>query len=313
MPSKFFTLSIQLASSFAYGRPASHFLQLQSNHMMKKILLSLPVITALLAAPFSVNAAIVYEGFSDADATALAGQTADLGLGAWTSASGSAASNSAGSLDGSGLTTTGNKVTFTGASAYYANLSLPITVGADSTYDLWGSFLMTTSGTSGDAALSVFHSSSPDTSTPALASFGLINNLNVRVIAGRTMSAGGNNGLGTSTTAVNQLNFYVFKITINTNAGQVETASLWLNPTLSAGMTEASLGSSALSNVDLTNTGDGAISSIGLYSSGPGVTFDEIRLGTSVADITPVPEPSTMALYGGLVVFGLVCYRRRCQ
>jgi hypothetical protein len=281
---------------------------------MKKYLI-LPTVAAALVVASSASAALIaYEGFSDAAGTALAGQAANSGLSAWTAVSGSA-SNTEGSLTYSTLDVSGNKVSFGGTAAYYANLSSLITVGANSTYDLWGSFSMTVSGSTGDAGLSIFHGANPTASTAALATFGLVNNGNVRLIGGRSMEANGNVGLGTASNdfPVNVQNFYVFKITINTNAGQVETASLWLNPTLSAGMTEASLGAAAIANVNLTNTGNSGIGAIGLYSTGGNTPiFDEIRLGTSFDSVVSViPEPSAFAAIAGLAGLVLAATRRR--
>jgi len=43
----------------------------------------------------------------------------------------------------------------------------------------------------------------------------------------------------------------------------------------------------------------------------PDRSVDEIRLGTSLADVTPVPEPTTLGLFAPLALilwrYGLVC------
>lgn len=43
----------------------------------------------------------------------------------------------------------------------------------------------------------------------------------------------------------------------------------------------------------------------------PGMFYDDVRLGSTWADVTPIPEPSTYALFAGLGVLGLLMIRRR--
>lgn len=48
------------------------------------------------------------------------------------------------------------------------------------------------------------------------------------------------------------------------------------------------------------------------YTTGVTITFDEIRFGTSFADVTPVPEPAqTATVLGLLAITALAMYRRR--
>ena len=84
--------------------------------------------------------------------------------------------------------------------------------------------------------------------------------------------------------------------------------NLYINPT--------GLGSGAApsSSVSATWDGPGSISGItGLRSVGPdsnNFAWDEVRVGTTWAAVSPIPEPSSFAL-AGLAVFGLAGYRRR--
>ncbi len=94
-------------------------------------------------------------------------------------------------------------------------------------------------------------------------------------------------------------------------------ASLWVNPDLSLG--EAGLGAANASiamsetftsfdNIRLFGGGLNATTSNG-YGEG---LFDEIRIGTSFADVAPIPEPNSMALLAvGLA--GWMVNRRRVR
>lgn len=267
-----------------------------------------------LSALVSRGELIAYESFGDAATTQLSGTTADSGLGAWTLVGGVAGSSTYTSpgLDYTNLATSGNKVTVTTGTSLYANLSSPFTVAANSTRDIWGSFVMNTANTSGDAALSIFESSNPTASTAALASIGMINNGNARLISGRTMDLNGNNGLATSSVATNQKNLYVFRITIDSNPGAVESGQFWINPTITSGMTVGDLGSGWSANFNNTGlSATPAITTISLYTTGTNAAvFDEIRLGTTLADVAVIPEPGTLALVG-LALGALVLFRRR--
>ncbi|MCC5844184.1 MAG: PEP-CTERM sorting domain-containing protein [Verrucomicrobia bacterium] len=254
---------------------------------------------------------IAYESFGDAATTQLAGTTADSGLGAWTLVSGAAgsATYTEPGLTYPNLVTSGNKVTVTTGTALYANLTSPFTVADNSVGEIWGSFIMSTGNTSGDAALSLFQAASPTASSNALASIGLINSGDARLIGGRTMDGGGNIGLVTSNVTVNQQNLYIFRITIDTNAGQVESGTFWINPTITAGMTVGDLGTGW--SAGLTNTGLAGVASIGLYTTGTNAAvFDEIRLGTTLDSVAVIPEPGTLALVG-IALGSLVLFRRR--
>jgi hypothetical protein len=48
-------------------------------------------------------------------------------------------------------------------------------------------------------------------------------------------------------------------------------------------------------------------------ATGESAFLDELRLGTTFADVTPVPEPSTVGLLTGLAGLSIVMLRRRCK
>lgn len=276
-----------------------------------RILASIVLVFTLLI-PRLDAALVAYEGFGDAGGTELAGSTANSGLGSWTLVSGvsGSATYATPGLSYNSLEVAGNRISFSTGTALYANLSSPFSIGASSVGEFWGSFIMNTSNSSGDAALSLFQNASPNSSTGALATIGMVNSGDARLISGRTMDVNGNNGLVTSTASATQQNFYLFRITIDTNAGAVESGTFWINPTLTSGMGLGDLGAgfSAIFN----NTGLDSIAAIGLYTTGTNAAvFDEIRLGTTLADVVPVPEPSTYALLLGITSLAFVVYRRR--
>jgi len=99
---------------------------------------------------------------------------------------------------------------------------------------------------------------------------------------------------------------------VEINAG---TVSLWVNPNIDAG--QGSLGT-ANASISLAATSFDTIRLFGGNNTtgngyGEGL-FDEIRLGTTFADVTPVaaPEPAGAALFGvGLAVLALISIRRK--
>ena len=74
--------------------------------------------------------------------------------------------------------------------------------------------------------------------------------------------------------------FLVYKLNLDT-----DQFSVFVNPAV--GVVEPT--------PTLTWTSTADLGSIGINSD-PGVLFDEFRLGTTFADVTPVPEPGSIAL-----------------
>lgn len=117
--------------------------------------------------------------------------------------------------------------------------------------------------------------------------------------------------------------FIVVQAILGTNPGTAanDQNSIWLNPStatfgLSEGSRPAPDGSSngADSATDANNSMQSIIIGAGIATAGaaPNDTFiDEIRVGNTWADVTSVPEPSTLAL-AGLGALGLLArYRAR--
>ena len=89
-------------------------------------------------------------------------------------------------------------------------------------------------------------------------------------------------------------------------SGQTSTAHYWINPNISSQPSDAS----AVNGTGGTLFRAFSLSQIRLGSFGSQGDFDEIRIGTTFADVSPIPEPSTVALLG-LGALGLLAMRRR--
>ncbi len=111
------------------------------------------------------------------------------------------------------------------------------------------------------------------------------------------------NGIDSRTGPVVGTASYLVVSELNLGTGAMTT---WLNPTdlenVSSGGALATLTGTATSFADMT----GFIFSLGGEEAG---TIDEIRIGTTIGDVTPIPEPATLGLMG---VFGVaVLFIRR--
>ncbi len=115
--------------------------------------------------------------------------------------------------------------------------------------------------------------------------------------------------LSTVTAVPNQTVFAVMKLRYSSAAND-DAVSLWVNP--------SDLGSEAGSTNFVTISGfdfwHNSAMNISLASwSATSGSWDEMRVGTTWADVTPVPEPSTLALLGltGIAAIGYRIRRNR--
>jgi hypothetical protein len=111
--------------------------------------------------------------------------------------------------------------------------------------------------------------------------------------------------------AVDEVVFLVIKLQMHPGTVELDEAFMWINPDAST-FGDAVEPAPLLSNtagVDQFNT----VQSFGLrtVSTGPEFTqIDELRIGTTWADVVPVPEPS-MSVLASIVGLALLLRRRR--
>ena len=268
--------------------------------------------TAYIGLPAAHANLLAYEPFNYAVGSSLAGQTpASPGggfTGGWTTPGGTATINS-GSLIASSsyggyatsapsLASTGNSVAITGGGPNTANINLASPITATAASPIWYSFLV--NPTQNWSVLTL---------APANICFGASSgNWSIGVIG----TSVGQVNSGTATSGTSYL--VVLEDQGPTTTGGKDTLSLWVDP--NPGATAPSElgvanGAPILTDPNLTV---GTVTQLQLATGQSGV-FDELRIGTSYADVTPVtltsvPDPATLCLFaiGGL---GLIAMRYR--
>jgi hypothetical protein len=302
---------------------------------MKKLLL-LPVVAAAVAG--SAHAAVIaYDPFSTSDNYSVtaggdslgrlpnqSGLTNTVGTGlasTWTTVSGATSNylyRAAGSLTYPGLATAGNGgIQFTPGDDNFRNARRDTSaniVTAD-TSNYYASFLLQTGSVvdaNGDATVFFGVNNANTTGFGAGISDGSL--------ALQWRDSGGTlqyQSLGTAYTA-NTTYLFVIKITEGAaDWGSSEAQTVWVNPTDFT--SDATLTSSALaSGTNAATFGVANSNALGGISfqtqnlNGAGVMYaDEFRLGTTLADVVPVPEPSTALLLIGSLGSMMALRRRR--
>jgi len=275
--------------------------------MRTKSLFSVIILSVFsFLAPQSQAALLAYESFNYSSGN-LTGQSGGTGWGANWSGGGTNITFQTGSLDqvnGSPVTTAGNKAVFQTATA--STRTLNTTLGADGT-TAYFSLLMRYDGTSNTGNNNQLDSwgaftirNSANTSEIA---FG---NDYTNIVVGQ---GGGSSNKTLGGTFVGNTTYHMV-LKVNFNAGN-DTFSLFVNPTA------GSEGAPALTfnNYDLGNS----VNLIGI-TNGPSTPvganwqFDEMRVATTWGDIVAIPEPSTYALLGaGMGLLWLVRRKARPQ
>lgn len=272
---------------------------------MKKLLL-LPVIAAALAWPNAAQAQLLpYDGF-DYPAGNLAGQGSGSGWFAsstWSVASGTFnAAN--GSLAAGDLVTTGNHVA---SGTNGVNIAArQMSAAAPSSGMFWASIVVDANGLGGgltfnNAATGNLQLFSTVFADRARFGFGINGSNFVYKLDGRGTPIDGTVAGATNAPTLLVASFDVTNGFFN----------MWANPTI--GGAAPSGGIHVANNVAFTRTGAtfaGDVTFAGLSANWGGVQMDEVRLGTTFAAVTPVPEPSS-ALLLGLGLAGLAYLRRR--
>jgi hypothetical protein len=274
---------------------------------------SLAVAVLLAAgAPCADATLLVYEGFDYGVGDQIADQNGGTGFnGTWFNHIGAAnGSVGSGSLTFGGHPTSGNSGIFDVTLIRRSFEAIPGTPGTQT----WASFLFSTSVSTVDISndyaamigLAAFEDIQGGFTVGAFADeagdlffgFGYDYNLPAQL----------------SSIAVQSNQTYLLTVSIDWNPGlQEETIRLYLNPPGGAAPVPGDAIATLTRNVASPpwNEGDSNPNVISyLYAGGlvPGgaVTFDEIRIGTTFADVVPVPEPST----AGLVAIALGVFAR---
>lgn len=250
---------------------------------------------AAVALPGSLSAALsVYEPFNYTAATTLATQNGGTGFsGAWSAVTGSSTVSSP-SLSYASLTTVGNRATTAAATATTQNRGLSASLG----------------GVTGTTFISFLLR--PDAATSAAnAEFGLLGSVNSLFIGKAasgntsnylldTLSTGGTQNASSTAFANGTAVLMVLRADFVSGGGG-DTFKLFVNPN---GSTEPGSADATKSAYDV-----GSISTI-QFTGNLGFSIDELKIGSSYADV--VPEPSTYA--AGIAVAGIVgmtWHRRR--
>ena len=254
---------------------------------MSKLIASI-VAVALGAGVSASGSLIAYEGFNmtAGDVFGQAGATSSGWNGNWAGQDGVTASPSAGKTYGTLPTVAGGSTITTAATGTgaYRLLSAPVNSGT-----IWVSFL-------GQVA---------EPSTSGFAGVELYSGATERFLFGEDwvgVTWGVNKGgqLAESLVPSSTQAFCVVQLNITTNGG---AGTLYVNPTLGAAAPTGG------TTKNFNYAGDGTFDRVavrgGLVSS-----YDEIRLGTTWADVSLIPEPASlgMAAIGGLT---LLLRRRR--
>lgn len=290
---------------------------------MKKILL--PAIAAVFVTVASSEATLLTtESFDYTSAANITGQSGGSG---WRSPSNpsweTALGKSTGTVNSSGLSYTsvnasytafaasGNSALMSGDSANNRYLAIDsggvydtaglrnsggnFLGGSGVTGTLWSSVLMSSSNWSNSFALLTFDSNTGTGTAAQLRQNGSGGDFVIR------NNSGGDIGATGSITKASAGTIGLFVFRYDFNAAGNDTLSVWLNPT-SASDTAAITATQTdfiLNNLMIRNANG---------STAP--VYDEIRFGTTFADVVPIPEPTTWALIAGSLT-ALVVFRRR--
>ena len=250
-----------------------------------------------MALPAAHASLLVYEPFNYTAGSNLSQTATGLGLtGSW---SGGNATIASGSLSEGNLATSANSLIGGASNGTQVNLTSPLSATAGN--PLWVSFLMQTPATAtevtgGWGGLVLELSSSASVFT-----YPFIGYANSGVFVVQTQG-GGNDVNGPS---VSPNTTYLMVLEDIANSSGPDTLNLWVDPT--AGVANPPATPTITDNL-IGPIGD--IYGIGTNDGPYSTSYDEIRIGTSYADVTPVPEPATLGLVA-ICGLGLLLLKRR--
>jgi len=163
---------------------------------------------------------------------------------------------------------------------------------------LYASFLLDVQTNSSTKLLAYFENTTSSITSPQLGLF--LGNGTIGV-GKSTTSPGFSTSLSLATT-----HLVVIRYTFSANA-QVD---IWVDPSSS----DYAAVSAPTPTGGTSGTGNSALQYFAINSpsgTGPSAFLDEVRVGTTWADVTPVPEPATLTLVGLALIGGAVIARRR--
>lgn len=251
----------------------------------------------------SVRAAlIVYDGFDYTASTAIAGQNGGTGFaGGWSSATAyqSFSTISSGSLSYGGtaaLPTSGNSGQLSVPNALnYPDITRnfsPITTG-----DLWVSFLTFTSNpNAGYAGLRL--------QDGTLANYGSTSLIFAGDGGGVAKFELGANNFSVAAVTSNQV--YLLTVRVQNIGSGSSPISLFLNDDFTTPILTTSRNIAQVGGLDFIAGPNGYNDGSGNFTAG----IDEIRVGTTLADVSAIPEPTALGLLG-IAGLALVSRRRR--
>jgi hypothetical protein len=282
-------------------------------------------VTSVMFSMTSSAALIVYDGFDYVAGSSLRTQNGGTGFAAAWANTGSATETATspgltyGTITATGIKATlnGQQTTSTNGNSAFLTRDLSQTFGADGTTE-WLSFISQRTGnkSSGGTAQPlnyqrVFSLSLFSGSTTEQASVGELSNDPADVWALNTDATTIAPSVHT-TVPLDTQSFLLLRID-NIAGVSADKAYLWVNPDLSLG--EPSIGTAAATITDELSFNRIRLTVGGSQNSGATLAasglFDEIRIGDTFDDVTPVPEPACASLALGCLVSLAVAARRR--
>lgn len=261
---------------------------------MKKSIL---VFSLALAAISVAQAQIVYDGFDYTVGSTLAGNSTWSALN-----SGTAPLIASGNLSVDGLDApTGNKVSWDAGNIQEAILAYDSQTSGTIFYSF--AFQLTSLPTSATYSFALATGNTGYAATVWLRADGEGFNIGLG-----NRSSGTTPTYDTTTLQLNTTYFVVGAYTFNPGTND-DISSLWLNPS-------SATFDLAPSTPTLTSTGGTDMTAISQFllrgaAGSPAGELDELRIGTTWASVTPVPEPGTVAMLS--IGLGLVLWRLRSR
>jgi hypothetical protein len=268
--------------------------------LSNSLLCILLVAAGALSARAAMAAPVVHEGFDYAAGSAMVGANGGSGFGgAWQNglfSGGSQFGVAAGSLAYPGLAGTGNSGAEGNAAGYWGvRRGLASSIGADGTTSYLSFLIRGTAGANASDFFGLYLEATNPASDVFIGKGG--GGVTDRWVVERR---GGQSQVASDDVIDDLTTLLVLKMDF---ADGADTFSLFVNPQLGG---DAGAAAAVNGFIDA-----GSIAGIGLFGS-RGWSIDEIRIGDSLADVTPaaVPEPATWMLTS-VALLGLLGTRRR--